>query len=85
MELNAGVELDATECAEVIGAELVSGMDVGSGRGRQMEHGRDRRRESRRRASGASAGGGGSAGIVYPASGGGTDEKSPSYERRRVA
>jgi hypothetical protein len=53
VEHNAGVELDATEYAEVIGAELVGSTELGSGRGRQMERGHDGRRESRRWANGA--------------------------------
>jgi hypothetical protein len=31
VELNTRAELDATECVEVAGAELVGGMDLGSG------------------------------------------------------
>jgi hypothetical protein len=46
VEHNAGVEIDATEYAEVTGAELVGSTKLGSGRGRQMEHGHDGRRES---------------------------------------
>jgi hypothetical protein len=37
VELNAGLELDAMEYAEVVGAELDSGTDLGSGRSRRME------------------------------------------------
>jgi hypothetical protein len=50
VELDASVELDATECTELIGVELGGGMDLGSGRGRRMERGRDRRHEFGRRA-----------------------------------
>jgi hypothetical protein len=39
------VELDATVYVEVAGAELVSGTDLGSGRGKRMECGRDDRGE----------------------------------------
>jgi hypothetical protein len=42
VELDAGTELDATECVEVVDAELVSGTNIGSGRGRRIERGRDR-------------------------------------------
>ena len=31
------MELNATECSEVTGAEIVVGMDLGSGRGRRIE------------------------------------------------
>jgi hypothetical protein len=31
VKLNTGAELDATECVEVAGAELVGSMDLGSG------------------------------------------------------
>jgi hypothetical protein len=31
VEVNTRAELDATECVEVAGAELVGGMDLGSG------------------------------------------------------
>jgi hypothetical protein len=37
VELNAGLELDAMEYAEVAGAELDSGTDLGSGHSRRME------------------------------------------------
>jgi hypothetical protein len=46
VKLDAGAKLDATECAEIIGAELVGGTNHGSGRGRQLERGRYGRRES---------------------------------------
>jgi hypothetical protein len=46
VELNAAVELDTTEYAEVAGVELVGGTDLVNGRGRLMERDRDRRRES---------------------------------------
>ena len=45
MELDTGMELDATEYAEVAGAELGGGTDLGSGRGRWMERSCDGRRE----------------------------------------
>jgi len=51
VELDAGVELDATECSKVADAQLVYGSNLGSGRGRRMERGRDERRESGRWAS----------------------------------
>jgi hypothetical protein len=41
VEIDTGAELDATECAEVAGAELVAGIDLGSGRGRWMERSHD--------------------------------------------
>jgi hypothetical protein len=53
MELDVGAELDGTECAKVVDVELVGGMDLGSGRDRQMEHERNGRRESRQLAAGA--------------------------------
>jgi hypothetical protein len=37
VELDAGAELDATECSEVVGAELGGGTHLGSGCGRRME------------------------------------------------
>jgi hypothetical protein len=37
IELDTGVELDATECVEVDGAELVDGTNLGNGRGRWIE------------------------------------------------
>jgi hypothetical protein len=37
VELDAGAELDATECSEVVGAKLGGGTDLGSGCGRRME------------------------------------------------
>jgi hypothetical protein len=40
------------DCMEVIGVELIGGMDLGSVHNRQMEHARDRRREFERRAGG---------------------------------
>ena len=33
VEFDTGAELDVTKCVEVAGAELVGGMDLGSGRG----------------------------------------------------
>jgi hypothetical protein len=63
VELNTGAELDATESAEVAGAKIVGYMDLGSGRGKRMERGRNGRREFRRRA--------GSASRVRPARAGG--------------
>ena len=48
MELDTGAELDATECAEVAGAELISVTNLDSGRDRWMEHSRDGRREYER-------------------------------------
>ena len=59
VELDAGTELDATECSEVTDAELVGGTDLNSGCGRRIECGRDERRESELRASGTSGGGAG--------------------------
>jgi hypothetical protein len=47
------VDLDATECAEVADAELVSVMDLGNDRGTWMERSRDGRREYGQGASGA--------------------------------
>jgi hypothetical protein len=41
MELDTGKELNATECAEVVG-----GMDLSSDHGRRMERGRRGRRAS---------------------------------------
>ena len=41
-ELDAGAKLDATEVAS---AELIGGMDLGSGSDRRMERGRDGRHE----------------------------------------
>jgi hypothetical protein len=35
------------EVVEVVGVELVGDTDLGRGRGKRMEHGRDGRRESR--------------------------------------
>jgi len=49
VELDAIAEFDATECLEVVGAELIGGMDLDSGRGRRMECGRDGGCESGRR------------------------------------
>ena len=49
MELDAGAELDATECSEVASAELGGGTDLGSGRGRWMECSCNGRHESERR------------------------------------
>jgi hypothetical protein len=46
VELDAGAELNAMECAKVAGAELIGGTDLGSGCGRWMERGRDEKRES---------------------------------------
>jgi hypothetical protein len=45
VERDTGMELDATECVEVAGAELGGGTDLSSGRGRWMERIHDRRRE----------------------------------------
>jgi hypothetical protein len=45
VELDTGAELDGTECAEVTGAELIVGMDLGSGRNRWMERSLDWRSE----------------------------------------
>jgi hypothetical protein len=45
VERDTGVELDATECAEVAGPELVDGTDLSSGRGRWMERIHDGRHE----------------------------------------
>jgi hypothetical protein len=45
VELDTGAELDATECAEVTGAELFAGMDLGSGCNRWMERSLDWRSE----------------------------------------
>jgi hypothetical protein len=42
------VELNATEYAEVVGAEFIGGTDLGSVYGRRMERGRDGRCESGR-------------------------------------
>jgi hypothetical protein len=39
VELNTRAELDATECVEVAGAELVGGMDLGSGHGGRCDYG----------------------------------------------
>jgi hypothetical protein len=36
VELDAGAKLETIECMEVVGAELIGGMDLGSGRGRHM-------------------------------------------------
>jgi hypothetical protein len=87
VELNAVAELDTTEYVEVAGAELIGGMDLISGRGRQMEReswpGRHAAqagdtvefvREPRARAALASSAGG-----VRPASGGRAGEQSPSH------
>ena len=65
VELDNGVELDAIEYREVAGAELISGTDLGSGRGKRMECGRDGRRESRWGRHATQVGG---AGGVRPAS-----------------
>jgi hypothetical protein len=37
MELDIGMELDATECVKVAGVELVDRTDLGNGRSRWME------------------------------------------------
>jgi hypothetical protein len=50
------IELDATECAEVVGVELGGGTNLSSGRDRRMR-GRDGRRESRRLVGGVCRGG----------------------------
>jgi hypothetical protein len=57
VELDISAELDATECAEIAGAKLIGGTDLGSGRGRWMERNRDGRREYRRGACGSGGGG----------------------------
>jgi hypothetical protein len=46
VELNAGAELDATECMEVTGVEHVGAMDLGRGCGIWMEYGHDGKRKS---------------------------------------
>jgi hypothetical protein len=83
MELHAGTELDSMECSEVAGAKLVCGMNLGSGRGRRMEPGRDGRHESGRRAGAVSTSG---AGGVRPASGGqrGRAESVPRWQPARA-
>ena len=48
MELDAGTELDATECLEVADAVLIGGTSLGNGRGRRMERGHDGRHKSGR-------------------------------------
>jgi hypothetical protein len=48
VELEAGAELDVTECAEVAGAKIVGCTDLSSSSGRRMERGRGGRREFRR-------------------------------------
>jgi hypothetical protein len=53
VEFDAGAELDATECSDVVDAKIVGGTDLSSGRGRQMEYDRDGRREFRWRVGGA--------------------------------
>jgi hypothetical protein len=57
VELDTSAELHVTECAEVVDAELIGGTDLGSGRGKRMECGRDGRRESGRLAGNAGRGG----------------------------
>jgi hypothetical protein len=47
VELDTDIELDAPECAEVAGAEIIGGTDIGSGHDRWMECSRDGRREYR--------------------------------------
>jgi hypothetical protein len=83
MELHAGTELDSMECSEVAGAKLVCVMNLGSGRGRRMEPGRDGRHESGRRAGAVSTSG---AGGVRPASGGqrGRAESVPRWQPARA-
>jgi hypothetical protein len=54
VEFDTGTELDATECAKLVG-----GTDLGSGRSRWMEHSRNGRREY---GQGTRGSGGGSAG-----------------------
>jgi hypothetical protein len=82
VELDAGTEyVDATECAEVTGAELIGDTDLSNGRGRRMERGRDGRHESGRWAGGAGRGG---AGRVCPTSEDGAGERSPSHEQGRA-
>jgi hypothetical protein len=78
VELDASPELNATECSKLAGAELAGGTDLGSGRGRRMEHDRDGRRESRRLAAWAAPASG--AGRVRPTSEGGMGERSPSRD-----
>jgi hypothetical protein len=43
VELDTGAKLDATECAEVAGVELVGGTNLDGGRGTWMERGRNGR------------------------------------------
>jgi hypothetical protein len=81
VELDTGVELDVTECAEVVGAELVGGGDLGSGRGRQMGHAHDGRHESGWRAGNAGRAALASDGSgIHPVSGGSVGERSPFRE-----
>jgi hypothetical protein len=46
VELDAGAELDATECLEVADAEPINDMDLDCGRDRRMERSRNRRYKS---------------------------------------
>jgi hypothetical protein len=75
------VELDVMECSEVVGAELVGGTDLGSGRDRWIECNRDERRGARRRAvarAGPAPPSG--AGRVRSTSGGDTSKQSASRD-----
>jgi hypothetical protein len=63
VELDAGAELDATECAEVADAELVGDTDLVSVHSKRMEHGRDGRHESGRERHTARVGRGGTSGV----------------------
>jgi hypothetical protein len=76
VEFDAGVELNAMECSEVVGAKIVGGMDLSSGHGRQMEYDRDGRREFRRRVGGA-----GEQHRWICITGASTGEQSPSRRR----
>jgi hypothetical protein len=69
------------ECSEVVGAELVGGTDLGSGRDRWIECNRDERRGARRRAvarAGPAPPSG--AGRVRSTSGGDTSKQSASRD-----
>jgi hypothetical protein len=57
VKLDTSEELDAMECVEVAGAELVNGTDLSSSRGRWMECSRDRRHEYKQGARGSGGGG----------------------------
>ena len=56
LELDVGVELDATECLEVAGAELGGDTVLNGDRDRRMEPGRDGRHEPIRRTCGTGRG-----------------------------